>query len=174
MIANRADQFGLLSRLLHWVIALIIIGLLGLGTYIENMEPSLSTLWLYGLHKSLGLSVLLLAVLRIIWHRISPPPAPLPAARWQEIAAKAAHHLLYALMLAVPLSGWIGSAATGIGVSFWGLSLPSIAPVSEAWDAAAFAAHDLLTKVLFVVLLAHVVGAFKRRDGTLRRMVKGK
>ncbi|MGH1370096.1 MAG: cytochrome b [Maritimibacter sp.] len=173
MIANTPARFGLLSRAIHWVMAVGIIALLALGTYIDNMTPGLSNLWLFGLHKSLGLSMLLLAVFRIIWHRVSPPPAPLPAPRWQEVAAKTAHHLLYALLLLVPLSGWIGAAATGIDVSLWGVTLPPIAPVSEAWDKTAFVAHGILTKLLFIVLLVHIAGALKRRDGTLKRMVSG-
>lgn len=174
MIQNSPAQFGLISRLIHWAMALGIIGMLGLGTYIENMEPGLSNLWLYGLHKSVGLTLLLMFALRMIWHRLSPPPAPLPAARWKEALAKAVHHSLYVLMLLVPLTGWIGSAATGIDVQLWGISLPRIAPVSEVWDEGAFLAHAVLTKLLLLALLLHIGGALKRRDGTLRRMTLGR
>lgn len=173
MMRNDAVRFGLISRFFHWGMAAGIIGMLGLGLYIDNMEPGLSNLWLYGLHKSIGLTLLLLFAARVIWHRMSPPPKSLPAPRWQEVVAKAVHHSLYALMFLVPLSGWIGSAATGIDVQIWGITLPRIAPVSEAWDKGAFLAHGVLTKLLLLALLAHIGGALKRRDGTLARMTRG-
>ena len=172
------DGFGWVSRTIHWAMAAGIIAMLGLGLYIAEMEPSLDTLWLYGLHKSVGLTLLLLVLLRILWHRLSPPPPPLGGvAPWQMALARGAHLALYALMLAVPLTGWIGSAATGIDVLWWGLRLPRPVPLSEAWSEAAFALHGGLTKVLTGVVGLHVAGALWRQfghgDGTLRRMLRG-
>ena len=177
-LANAPDSFGLITRLLHWLTAAAVLGLLGLGSYIARMEVGLSNLWLFGLHKSLGLTVLALTLLRLAWHRASPPPPPIPGPPpWQMRAARATHAALYALLIAVPVAGWVGSSASGIDTVLFGRwTLPPVAPVSEPLEAAAFAAHGVLTKLLLAVVLLHVAGAVARglgRDGTLRRMVRG-
>ena len=176
---NTADRFGWLSRALHWGMALAILGMLGLGTVLDRMEVNLSNLWLFGLHKTVGITLLALMVLRLVWHRISPPPRPLGGVPgWQITAARWTHRAFYGLLLAVPLSGWIASSATGIDVMFadrWGM--PALAPVSEAWENAGFAVHGILTKLLAALILLHVAGALKRAiagDGTLRRMLWGR
>jgi cytochrome b561 len=176
---NSADGFGRISRAIHWLMAALVIGLLALGTRIESMEPGLANLWLYGLHKSMGLSALALVIVRLIWHRISPPPAPLgPPRSWQVRAARAGHAALYLLMLTVPLSGWIASAATGIDVMLFDRwTLPRIAPVSLAWEETGFAIHAIATKLLIGLVCVHLVAALLRQasgDGTLRRMVLGR
>jgi cytochrome b561 len=175
---NGTDRFGWVSRTIHWAMAAGILGMLALGRYITRMEPSLDRLWLYGFHKSVGLVILALVVVRVVWHRISPPPAPLGGvAAWQLRLARGAHLTLYALMLAVPVTGWVGSAATGIDVLWFGVTLPRIAPVSEVWSEVAFALHEVLTTALIALVFLHVAGAlwraFGHRDGTLRRMVRG-
>ena len=156
----------------------LILALLVLGTALGWIKPNLSTLWLYGLHKTLGLTALSLAVIRLIWHRISPPPRPLgPPSQWQNRAARATHLALYLLMLAIPLSGWVASSATGLDVVIFGqITLPPIAPTSQAIENVGFATHGILTKLLMALLLAHITGAVLRGlkgDGTLRRITKG-
>jgi cytochrome b561 len=176
---NSATRFGWVSRALHWVMAALILGQLGLGTGIVRMQPALSNLWLYGLHKSLGMTVLALAVLRLIWHRITPPPPPLgPPDHWTNHLAQVSHALIYVLMLAVPITGWLGASASGIdSVIFDRWTLPAIAPVSEAWQDAGFALHGICTKALMALLFLHIVGAIRRglaHDGTLSRMITGR
>jgi cytochrome b561 len=176
---NDPVRFGLISRMLHWAMAALILAMLALGTTLSHMQPGLANLWLYGLHKTFGFIALTLVTLRLIWHRMSPPPAPLgPPGHWTNRAARAVHGLTYLLLVAIPLSGWIASSATGIDIMFadrW--IVPPIAPVSEAIDQWGFVAHGILTKVLMGVLVLHVLGAVKRAfqgDGTLRRMTLGK
>ncbi|PZR00243.1 MAG: cytochrome B [Cereibacter sphaeroides] len=175
---NTPDSFGLFTRVIHWTMALAIIGMLALGTRLANMQPGLSNLWLYSLHKSIGLILLTLVVIRLVWHRISPPPTPQgdPSAALQRLA-RATHWLIYALLVAIPLSGWIASSASGIDVMFFDRwVIPPVAPVSEAWENAGWAAHRILTKVLMAVILLHIAGALKRQiegDGTLTRMWRG-
>ena len=178
-IANSAEGFGWVTRVIHWLMALALLGMLALGTVLENMQPGLANLWLYGLHKTTGISLLALVALRGLWHRWSPPPEPLDGVpRWQMQAALWVHRSLYGLMIAIPLSGWIASSATGIDVMFadrW--VMPVLAPVSEAWENAGFAVHGALTKLLMALVALHVAGALKRAwagDGTLRRMVAGR
>jgi len=175
---NTATDFGWLSRLIHWLMAAGLIGMLVLGTLIADMEVSLANLWLYGLHKTVGLTLLALVLARLVWHRISPPPKPLPGPAWQATAARWTHRLFYLLLLAIPLTGWIASSATGLDVLFadrW--VIPPIAPVSEAWETAAFALHAILTNVLIGLVALHVAAALKHAwtgDGTLRRMLLGR
>ena len=92
--------------------------MIGLGKRIEAMEPGLATLWLYSLHKSLGLAVLALVVLRLVWHHISPPPRPVGGG-WQAGAARAVHGAIYLLLLAIPLSGWCRTLITPV----WGVGI---------------------------------------------------
>jgi cytochrome b561 len=175
---NDARHFGRTSRALHWAMAALMLAQIPLGLVLVRMTPSLSTLWLFSLHKSLGFTLLVLAVLRLVWHRISPPPAPLgDAGHWTNRLARGVHRLLYAAMIVVPLSGWVGASASGIEtVVYGGLTLPAIAPESEAWQDAGFLVHSIATKVLIAALVLHVAGAARRAlagDGTLRRMLRG-
>ena len=76
-LRNGPEEFGLVTRLLHWLTMALVLGMLVLGTRLKDMEPGLANLWLYGLHKTTGFSVLTLILLRILWHLASPPPRPL-------------------------------------------------------------------------------------------------
>ena len=177
---NTSHDFGWVSRIIHWAMALLILGLLPLGLYIANTQPSLSTLWLFGLHKSLGMAALVLVGVRLIWHRITPPP-PIPPDglnSWQHHLALATRISLYALMLVVPLSGWGASAASGPDVVIFGkITLPRIAPTSETLEASGFLVHRLATRLLMVCLLLHIAGAlyhqFILQDRLLARMIRG-
>ena len=178
-LTNSADGFGWITRVIHWLMALALLGMLALGTVLVNMQPGLANLWLYGLHKTIGISLLALVAVRLVWHRFSPPPKPLGGVpHWQERLAVWAHRGLYLLMIAIPLSGWVASSATGIDVMFadrW--VMPALAPVSQAWEEAGFAVHGALTKLLLALVVLHVAGALKRAwagDGTLRRIVAGR
>lgn len=175
MIRNDEARFGLLTRLIHWIMALLVIGMLGFGTYIARMEVDMSNFHLFGWHKTIGIVVLTLVLVRLFWHRVSPPPGPMETVPvWQLRLARAAHLALYVLLIAVPLTGWIASAATGIDVVIFGRwTLPRIALVSEGWENAFFVAHGVLTKLLAVLVVLHVAGALHRSDGTLRRMILG-
>jgi cytochrome b561 len=176
---NTPRSFGLVTRILHWAMALLILGMLAFGTRIAGMEPGLANLWMYGLHKSLGLILLALVLIRLLWHRLSPPPAPLgPQNTWSARLARIVHGTIYLLLLAVPISGWVASSASGLDVMLFDRwVIPPIAPVSEAWENAGWAAHSVLTKLLMALLLLHVAGALKRQmegDGTVTRMWRGR
>jgi cytochrome b561 len=177
-LRNGPDSFGLVSRLLHWGIMLLVIGMLALGQRLDAMQPGLANLWLYGLHKTLGLTVLALMLARLGWHAFSPPPRPLARPGWELWAARAAHWGFYALLIAIPLTGWAGSSATGIDTLFadrWVVP-PLVEPGAEA-EAYWFGLHDILTKVLFALILVHMLAALRHEmagEGTLTRMIRGR
>ncbi len=176
---NTSESFGWVTRALHWVTAFAVLVALPLGVWISEMEVSLAALKYFGYHKTLGITVLVLIVLRIIWHLTNPPPRPLShGVGWQDMLAKAVHRAFYVLLLAMPLSGWVASSATGIDtVVFNRWTLPSIAPASEAWENAGFAVHGVVGKLLLACVVLHIGGALYRawvsRDGTLQRMIRG-
>ena len=177
---NTTQSFGWVSRILHWLMAIAIFFMLGLGNFIQDMKPSLSTLWLFGLHKSIGITLLVAIIVRVIWHRISPPPASLTAGipGWQVKASVFVHRTIYILLLAIPLSGWIASMATGIDVViFKTITLPALISASEPVENAGFLLHGILTKLLVAFLLVHIAGALQRqflhKDQTLTRMIRG-
>lgn len=178
MLRNGPAEFGLVTRVIHWTMMLLLIGQLALGLRIADLEPGLANLWLYGLHKTIGFGVLVLILVRIAWHIVSPPPPPLGPRTTAFWAARTAHWAIYALVIAIPLTGWAGSSATGIDVMIadrW--TVPPLVEPSENGEAFWFRLHDVLTKLLMALVTIHMLGAFKREmegDGTLTRMIRGR
>jgi cytochrome b561 len=178
VIRNGPDSFGAVSRLIHWATALLVLIQLALGLRIVDMEPGLANLWLYGLHKTLGLTVLALVVLRIAWHLWSPVPRPLADGPTGMTLARVGHAAFYVLLLAVPMTGWAGSSATGLDVLFadrW--VLPPLVAASAEGEAFWFRLHDVLTKALAALAMGHMLIALKHEmdgRGTLTRMLRGR
>ncbi|MEX0364609.1 MAG: cytochrome b/b6 domain-containing protein [Ruegeria sp.] len=192
-LANTADRYGSLTKTFHWLTALLIITLMPLGLVANNMAYELRaatapadelvarTAWLFSLHKTLGVAVFFVAVLRILWALSQPKPGLLhPDRKMETLAAETVHWLLYGSLVVVPLSGWIHhAAASGFAPIWWpfGQNLPLV-PKSEAVAGAMAGAHWVLTKVLGVALVLHIAGALKHhvidRDATLRRMWFGR
>jgi len=162
---------------LHWLIALLIFAAFPLGLYMTGLQLSPRKLQLYSYHKWIGVGVLLLAGLRLAWragHR--PPPLVAGMPRWQEIAAHATHHLLYLLLLLIPISGWLMSSALGVPVVWFGvLPLPDLVGKDKELGEVLKLVHKTLNYGLLLLVLAHVAGAVKHqwvdRDGTLARML---
>lgn len=167
--------FSPAARLLHWLMALLILTMLFIGV---GMVASVSErhAWLVGIHKPLGIAILLLALVRLVVRlRRSPPPLPADLPALQKLAAHASHWLLYALMIALPLIGWAMLSAGGYPVMLGSsLRLPPI----WSFDPTAFAIlrhlHTWLAMLLFVTFLAHLAAALYhglvRRDGVLSSM----
>ena len=165
---------------LHWLIALMIIGLFAFGLYMVELPLSPQKLKYYSYHKWAGVTVFLLVLLRLLW-RITHRPPELPAAmpRWQVKAAEAGHHLLYLLMVIVPLSGWLMSSAKGFQTVWFGvLPLPDLLSKDAALGDALLWVHRLLNWLFMAVVAGHIAAALKHhfidRDGTLARMWPGR
>ena len=173
---NTPTDYGRVSRALHWAMAVGLVGMVIFGLILAATRPTFDTLWMFTAHKTAGLILLAVLIARLIWHRISPPPTALPGPGWQHAAARWSHRALYLLMAAIPLTGWIASAASGLDVMLFGtLALPPIAPASEPLETAGFAAHAVLARALMALVALHVVAAlwhhWRLRDATLRRMI---
>lgn len=160
---------------LHWASALLVFCGFGLGLFMTGLEISPAKLRTYAWHKWIGVTVFLLAAARLAWRaRAVPPPLPaMPA--WQARSARAVHVLLYALMLAVPVSGWLYSSATGVSVAYLGVvPLPDLVPRDRSLARALLTVHQALNATLACAVLLHVAAAAKHqwvdRDGLLRRM----
>jgi cytochrome b561 len=177
-LRNGPDSFGLVTRVLHWTMAILILAMFALGLRLTSMEPGLSNLWLYGLHKSVGFTFLLLVVLRLLWHLVSPPPQPIGPPGKLRLFVRAWHWTLYALMIAVPICGWAGSSATGIDIVIFGqFTLPPLVAPSERAEFVWFILHEIFAKTLIGMAIVHMLGALKREmsgDGTLTRMLRGR
>jgi len=171
---SRAPGFTLLSRGLHWLMAVLILAMLFIGV---AMVTSLADYHrLVSLHKPLGILILALVVVRLVNRFLNPaPPLPAHMPGWQKRAAKASHVALYALMLAMPLIGWAMLSAAGYPIVLWGaLHLPPILPHDAMVYAVLRQAHTVLAYLLFATILAHLAAALLHalihRDGVFDSM----
>ena len=181
-----AVTYGSVAKAFHWLTALLILTLFPLGL-IANDWPHDSSAelatkaTLFSIHKTLGVTVFFVALLRILWALTQPKPGALhPDRRVETLLAETVHWLLYISIVVVPLSGWIGHAATtGFAPIWWpfGQDLPFV-PKSETVAHLFAGIHEVFTKVLLGAFLLHVAGAAKHqiidRDLTLARMLPGR
>lgn len=171
-----AERYSTPAVLLHWIIAVLVMATLPLGLYMVDLPVSPSKLKYYAWHKWIGVTVFLLAALRVAWRFGHRPPVPLPGQpRWQVLAAHSVHVLLYLLLIAAPLTGWLYSSAAGFPTVYLGLiQLPDLVPKDQQLKEAFKLAHLVLTYTMSGLVLVHVVAALKHaivdRDGTLSRM----
>ena len=161
---------------LHWLAALLIACNVALGLSMVDLPFGPQKFRWYGWHKWIGITVFLLAAARLVWRSAHSPPAPVAMPAWQRHAAAAVYGLLYVLMLAIPLSGWIYSSATGVSVVYLGLDPPA-GPRRQGQGAGRHAEarpHRIELHPRTLVLV-HVGAALKHhwvdRDGVLPRML---
>jgi len=171
-------RYTLPAIVLHWLIAIAIIGTFTLGLVMTDIPGITPTkLRYYSWHKWAGVTVLLLATLRLLWRLLNHPPQyadQMPA--WQRGAAHGLHWLLYILMFAVPLSGYLFSSAAGFPVVYFGLfQLPTLIAPDPALKATLLGVHYWLNMSLAALVGLHVLAAFKHllvdRDGVMQRML---
>lgn len=162
---------------LHWLIAGLILTALFMGWTMTEMAVSPGKLKVYNWHKWVGVTVLALALLRLVWRLThAAPPLPDGVASWQKGAARAGHALLYLLMIVMPVTGWIYSNLTGYPVVYLGkIPLPDLVERNRELAETFVKVHATLGIVLAVVIAGHVLAAlhhqFIARDGTLLRML---
>jgi len=164
------------AKSLHWLMALLILGLLALGTYMSELPLSPQKLELYAWHKWAGVTVFLLVWLRLAWrvaHR--PPGLPASLSPRMRLAAHAGHAALYVLMVLIPLSGWLMSSAKGFQTVWFGvLPIPDLIGKDRLLGDILEETHEVLSSLLMLTLAGHVAAAlwhhFVLKDDTLRRM----
>jgi cytochrome b561 len=172
-----SQHYTATAKSLHWLNAVLLLGLLGLGFYMQGLPLSPEKLKLYSWHKWAGVTVFLLVIVRLAW-RVTHQPPPLPPSmpRVQQWAAHAGHFALYVLMLAIPLSGWLMSSAKGFQTVWFGvLPLPDLVGKDQVLGALLLTVHQVLNLALVVVVIGHVGAALKHhfvdKDDVLTRML---
>ena len=174
--SDPAPRYPLAVVVLHWAIAVAVSGLIVLGWWMQTIpkDPVGPRADAYNLHKSIGLTVLLLMVVRLAWRASHRPPQLPPLPLWQARAAHAVHALLYLFMFLDALSGYLGSAVSGFPVKFFGWTLPVWAPANAGLKEACSVVHGVSSWALVAAIGVHVVATCYHQwvlhDGLLWRM----
>jgi cytochrome b561 len=170
-------RYGTVAQLLHWLVAALVLTMFGLGWYMSDLPLGQRKFDLYQLHKSLGLTIFALVVVRLAW-RLGHPSPPLPTGlpAWERTAARTAHALFYVLLLVQPLIGLLQSNAANFPLVVWGaVPLPALIGSDEALAETLVGVHELVARVLLVLILLHVAAALRHhfllKDDVLRRML---
>jgi cytochrome b561 len=176
-VRNTTRSWGSVSKALHWIIVLLIINQWVIGMRADALPLGLAKLQVLAWHKSFGITILGLAVVRLVWRCMNPVPDLAAETRpWERVLAKISHLLLYALIFALPLSGWLMSSAKNFPVSWFNLlQLPDLVAPNEALFEQLRDLHHRLFAVLVGVAALHVAGALKHhfidRNDVLKRML---
>jgi cytochrome b561 len=171
------DSWTATAKFFHWVMAALIFAQIALGLVAVSWRISPTKLNLFVWHKSTGMLILALLALRLLWRLLhKAPELPWEMPLWERAAAQLSHFLLYALMIALPLTGWVISSASNVPFKiFWTLPLPAIAPPDKALADLFATIHAWLVTLLALVLVAHIGAALRhhyaRKDTVLTRML---
>ncbi len=174
-IKNTENHFGLVAILFHWIMAVLIIGMLCVGLYMVSLPPNDEKIQLYTWHKQIGVLILMLVSLRLFWRIINiTPRLSIP---WiEKITARIVHWMFYGLMFAMPLTGWLLSSSVNKPPSFFGLfTLPNlIEPNPELTPIFGFL-HEWFAYSLIALIILHILASFKHhfidKDDILKRMI---
>jgi cytochrome b561 len=182
-MANTAKtRYSFVQRLLHWVIALLIFGLLAMGfTFwwlgyqgVLGFFGEELTSTFYMAHKSFGILLFFLVVLRLLVFRFSPVPeyqTPLSGA--ERLISSSTHLLMYLLLIGIPVGGWLATAISGYPIQFFGWEQPGLNPANETLGEQLFLMHGIAGLVLLAVLLLHIAAGLKHwklKDGIMKRI----
>jgi cytochrome b561 len=177
--AMMIPAYNLTARVLHWITAVLVLAMIPLGIVIANEWGGPAQNALYDLHRSIGVTIIPLVILRILY-RWTYPPLPLPAdiPAMQRLTAYANHWGLYALLIVQPFTGWIATSAYRAPIVVFGLfELPPIWPENRAFSEQLFYIHTLLGLAIACLVAVHIGAAlhhhFVRRDRVLLRMITG-
>lgn len=174
-------QFDRFTQFLHWSMVALLLSqwlLAEYAEYIAGQDKLSLQLQILALHKSFGITILLLLLVRAWWRLLHPHPSwPTSMPVWQRQAARVAHYLFYGLILALPLTGWLGSSASAYTVSWFGIfQLPDLVQPDPELKKALYVAHEWIWNVLLVLIILHVLAALKHyvldKDGVLQSMLR--
>ncbi len=177
---NTKENYGHISKALHWSLAVLIFGLLAMGFLMDDLEPDSLKYKVYGIHKSFGVLVLMLVAVRIVWHGFNHPPVSLSTYKpVEKLLAKIVKIALYLAMIALPVSGVVMSLAGGHDISFFGLfELAGLEEKNKPLSGLGSEIHEVGAFVILGLLFLHVAGSFKHhfiaKDETLQRITSSK
>ena len=177
---NSGEQYGIIAQAFHWLVALLVIAQLGLGVYAASLPVGLARLQWLSRHKSLGLAILAVVLLRFAWRAMNqPPPLPGSMPEWERLAAVAIHRLLYLLLVLAPLTGWLYASAAGLSVNWFGLvQVPDLIAKDPGLAAVLKQVHRALVALLALLIAGHAGAALRHavwlRDGIAHRMLPWK
>ena len=173
---SKPDRYSSIAIILHWTVALLILVQFSLGWYMVDLPKGTERSDLFALHKSIGLSILLLASVRLVWrltHNLPPLPTTMP--RWQRELALHTHIMLYLLLFLQPLSGYLSSSFSGYKTSFFGIPLPHWGWKDLVLNELFTALHVVSSITLLLLIIAHTLGALLHaltpEDHVFRRML---
>jgi cytochrome b561 len=177
-VSNTTTRWGSVAQLLHWTIVVLIITQVALGLIADDLPLGMKKLAVLARHKSVGITILMLAIIRLGWRlaQRESPPLPSTLKPYERALAHFSHVGLYVLLFAMPVSGWIMSSARNFPVSWFNLfQLPDLVAPNKALYDAMVTTHHMLAYALFVIVTLHVLGALKHhfvlKDDVLRRML---
>lgn len=174
MTKNTLSSYGHIAKFFHWLMAILFIGMFVVAYIMINISKSDFRYSLYDLHKATGMLLFGLFALRLCWRLFNPKPSLPNMHHWQRIAAKCNIIVLYALMLLMPVSGFLTSTLGGHDISFYGIFI--ISPLAHNKSASAFFsdAHEILSYLLIAGFALHIIGSLYHhyilKDDTFRRM----
>jgi cytochrome b561 len=166
---------------LHWIIAAGVLSLIGLGLYMVDIPRGTpERAFFYNLHKSIGVTLAILILVRLWWRAKNPPP-PLPGSlpAWQAKASKISHALLYVCLIVMPIAGFSASQFTKYGVTYFGLfKIPPMGTENKEIYELLQGVHGFTSQLLIVLLVIHIAAALKHlivdKDGVFQRMLPGR
>jgi cytochrome b561 len=173
----KPTQYTTTAISLHWLLALLIVGSLGVGWYMVDLPMSVQRLKLFNWHKWAGITILMLSAARLLWRLSHPAPAlPDTMPAWQRAASHASHGMMYVLFFAIPLVGWAYSSAAGFSIVWFSvIPLPDWVPRSRELAEVLKPWHGWLAYALAAVVAVHVAAAFKHhwmdKDQVMARML---
>jgi len=178
MWRNSSSHYGAISKILHWLLFILLAGLVVSGLAAEELGEHLEKV-VMGLHIAVGTTVLLLVLIRLVWRVTNSVPAlPATAQRWENLLARLTHFALYVLMLAQPLTGVLMMQFEGHSIDVFGLfSIPPLVAKNKSTGHLFEEMHEVLWIFLALLVALHVAAAlyhhFIRKDDVLRRMTRG-
>src|ERR1700730_2046673 len=176
-IRNTQARWGHVAQFLHWLIVVLIITQVILANIAEDLPLGMKKLAMFARHKSVGITILGLAIIRLLWRWANPtPPLPNTLKPYERLLASVTHFGLYLLLFAMPLTGWMMTSARGFPVSWFGFfQLPDFVPKNRALYEALLTTHGTLALVLGALVTLHAAAAlahhFLFKDDVLRRML---
>jgi cytochrome b561 len=171
------NRYSAVARGFHWIIVALIVTQFALAWSEGDLPVGMHKLALLARHKSFGMTVLMLAVLRLLWRLKNPPPAlPSGMSRPERLIARATHVAFYVLLFVMPITGWMMSSAKNYSVSWFGLfTWPNLIGKNEAAFNLLHSTHEILSDILFVLAILHILAALKHhfwnKDDVLLRML---